>query len=763
MMKKTFFILFALMIFVSISLHAQVNYKFQENTYQRINVTLTFGALKNIDIETEEGVFSRVFIEGCAGSHHIGEPELPVAVSTLEIPVGEDYVLNVFGNDFTIYSAAELGINEPVYPAQPSVSKSHEGQVVFLQNKNIYQTDAFYALPLAKFEMIGMMRNINLGQLYVSPVQYNPVTKEIKIYKSVDVEILFIKPELVKTRMLKDLHKTPLFRPSNILNPMENGKPEFEHTPIKYLIVAHSMFRGVLDEFITWKKRKGFLVETGYTDDENVGTTTASIAAFIKSHYDNATPENPAPTFVLLVGDVQQIPAFKGTEGTHPTDLYYFTWAGGNLPCCYYGRFSAQKIEQLIPQLEKTLQYEQYTMPDPSYLNNTCLIAGYDKTYASVWGNGLVNYITKLYATTEYGYKNVYKHIYPDSSSPQEIAQIREEIGAGVGIANYTAHGSILGWDNPSFNTGHIKNMKNENRYGLIIGNCCFSNKFDSSECFGEALLRVEKKGAAGYIGGSNNTYWDEDFFWGVGCKTPHYDPNYDPNNLGAYDRLFHTHGEDYNEWMVTFGSMIKAGNEAVQASNSDLKKYYWEIYHLMGDPSVMTYLTKPSPMNVSVTSHLLLGDSILSAKVAPYSYCAFTDNSKERLCAGFADADGNITFRFHPVETSKKYEFTAWAQNHIQYFKTIYSGDAGIDSDSDSFNALIYPNPTYGELRVMSYELRVMSVEVFDIYGKKQLSHHLITTSSHHHINISNLPAGVYFVKIYTDKGETIKKIVKK
>ena len=35
--------------------------------------------------------------------------------------------------------------------------------------------------------------------------------------------------------------------------------------------------------------------------------------------------------------------------------------------------------------------------------------------------------------------------------------------------------------------------------------------------CFGEGLLRANNKGAVGYIGGSNNTYWDEDFWWAVG------------------------------------------------------------------------------------------------------------------------------------------------------------------------------------------------------------------------------------------------------
>ena len=78
-----------------------------------------------------------------------------------------------------------------------------------------------------------------------------------------------------------------------------------------------------------------------------------------------------------------------------------------------------------------------------------------------------------------------------------------------------------------------------------------------------------------------------------------------------------------------------------------------------------------------------------------------------------------------------------------------------------------VYPNPTSGELRIKNYELGIgtlseVEVEVFDIYGKKLSSNHLINTSSNHLINISGLPAGVYFLKISTDAGEVVKKIIK-
>ena len=76
--------------------------------------------------------------------------------------------------------------------------------------------------------------------------------------------------------------------------------------------------------------------------------------------------------------------------------------------------------------------------------------------------------------------------------------------------------------------------------------------------------------------------------------------------------------------------------------------------------------------------------------------------------------------------------------------------------------NISLHPNPTTGELQVTSYELQINNVEIFDIYGKKLSSHRLITSSSHHKIDISHLKSGIYFVKISTEAGEVVKKVVK-
>jgi len=88
--------------------------------------------------------------------------------------------------------------------------------------------------------------------------------------------------------------------------------------------------------------------------------------------------------------------------------------------------------------------------------------------------------------------------------------------------------------------------------------------------------------------------------------------------------------------------------------------------------------------------------------------------------------------------------------------------------------NITLIPNPTTGELRITNYELGtaaplgassaklINSIEVFDVYGRKVSSHHLIPSSSHQKINISHLNSGIYFIKVTTISGEVIKKIIK-
>jgi hypothetical protein len=83
-------------------------------------------------------------------------------------------------------------------------------------------------------------------------------------------------------------------------------------------------------------------------------------------------------------------------------------------------------------------------------------------------------------------------------------------------------------------------------------------------------------------------------------------------------------------------------------------------------------------------------------------------------------------------------------------------------NSKSKLENITLYPNPTTGELIIVNGELKVDKIAVHDIVGKIVSSHQFTNSAAHQKIDISNLNSGIYFVKITTEAGETVRKVVK-
>jgi len=80
-----------------------------------------------------------------------------------------------------------------------------------------------------------------------------------------------------------------------------------------------------------------------------------------------------------------------------------------------------------------------------------------------------------------------------------------------------------------------------------------------------------------------------------------------------------------------------------------------------------------------------------------------------------------------------------------------------------DSVELNVYPNPANGKLIVTSRELRATNIEIFDANGRKQKAEsRKQKAESEIVMDILHFPAGIYFVKIITEQGNVIKKIIK-
>jgi hypothetical protein len=727
------------------------SFTLKESSYSLIKLNNSVAEMDFMSVKTNAGNFTLFTIPEYGYSTVEGEPKLPVMKKLIEVPLNATFEISFLNQEFVEINLSELGITEWVMPAQPPLSKSIDNpeDVEFIFNQPAYQVNSYLGQELVRIVDLGMMRGVRIATLEISPVLYNPVQNKIKVFTNVEIKINFKGGDVQMTMDSKKDLFSPYFEGiySQLINykSME-GKGLIMDEPPTFVIVSDVMFQAALQPFIQWKVKKGFNVIEAYTNQPGVGNTTTSIKNYLMGLYNNPPAGFNPPSFALLVGDVAQIPAFTGTTGGHVSDLYYFEYTGDILPEVNYGRFSANNLTQLQPQIDKTLQYEQYLFPDPTFLDEVVMVAGADSGHIT-WSNGQINYGTTNYFNAAHGLLS-HTYLQPEPGGGNYSTNIRQNISNGVSYANYTAHCSASGWADPSFTISHIAALTNANKYPLIVGNCCSSVEFQST-CFGEEILRAANKGALGYIGGSNSTYWDEDYWWGVGFKAVTLNPVYDATKLGAYDRTFHDHSEPLAQWYVTQGQMIPAGNLAVSQSTSSMKTYYWEIYHLMGDPSVMIYFSQPPDAIANYQSLMPLASPTFTVNTNPYAYVAI---SKDGVLNGCAIADNTgvaeVTM-FNPITVPGTANVVITGQNLKPYIGTVVvASPAGAyvllnqveidDSNGNNngnadFNEYILLNVTLGNLG---------SQTATNVQATLSTSDEYVTLNTFTH-NWPNIPAG--------------------
>jgi len=636
---------------------------------QQLRVNYTWSGIGTFGVKAEPGLFNEIFMPNTYWVGELGTPKLPAAKNLIEIPFGAEVSVKVLGYTVNEYRLSDHGIEHLLMPVQPSVRKDQNvDEIPFEFKPEVYQQDVFIGQELASVEVLGNLRGYQIGRLTVAPVSYNPSQGIIRVYNDVDVEITFHNADLQLTEYVKASTYSPYFDivQDNLLNNLTNSypnHPDLTKYPVKYLIVSHRMFENDLVPFVEWKTQKGFEVILAFTDE--IGTSYAAIQSWVHAQYNAGTPTDPAPSFLLLVGDTPQIPAITGSSSGKMTDLYYASVDGDMFPEMYYGRFSAINSAQLNAQIDKTIYYERYEFADPSYLDKATLIAGADGTWNPRVGQPTVHYGTNNYWNAANGYTNVYAYLtspYTGCYGPDRIA---------VSYINYTAHCNQTVWGDPSLTQSMVNAFVNQGQYPLAVSNCCLAADFGYNECIGETWQRVANKGSVAYIGSSPSSYWFEDFYWAVGAfpiqgTNNGYVPTYEETTWGAYDAPFVS---DY----VTTGGIVLVGNLAVTevhiqnypSHSSPL--YYWQAYNVLGDPSLVAYNTQGSTNLVSHMPILPIGLNTYEVTASPGSYVGI---SKDGVLHGAAlvGPTGVVEVPLEPVLSSGMVDIVVTKPQYVPY-----------------------------------------------------------------------------------------------
>ena len=675
-MKKAFFIFFSLLL--GLSAVAQQNIQLRsadkaecvKSDMTSLKATFSFSGLEDQELQSERGVFSTLTMPNTVIGGNEGEPQIPVVNQLIAVPIGATPNIRVTSYSTTDYNLEEYDIHA-LSPRQPEAWKDENPEnISFAYNEAAYQVQGLRSEPMVRVGVEGIMRGVRVGQMSIEPVSYDPVNNRIRVFNDIEVEVSFDGADAIATKDLLVKTYSPYF--TGIYDQLFNGRalrdvydehPDLWTAPVKMLVIANRMFENCIQNWVAWKTLKGIYVDVNYTDV--IGTTAEEIQSFIRERY-----AEDAPTFLMIMGDQAQVaPSGIGSKTGCVTDLLYSSVDDDQFPDMFHSRLSAETVAEMTAMLNKGMEYEQYTMPDPSYLNNVLFVAGYDNTGWDITvGRPTVWYATNYYYNADHGFANV------NEFSHGSFENCYTYLNSGVGFANYTAHGTESSWMNPEFTVDDVSNLTNEHKYFLAMGNCCKTGNWGfETPCFGEAMTRAENKGAYAYIGSCPSTTWFNDYYFGVGATT-HADgtmPTFEETTMGCYDAIWR------NDAYHTVCAILYTGNLAGNAARAlgypvhCNPLYYWQAYHVLGDGSIMPYRVQPIANNVSHLDILPIGIDTYEVDAIPGSYVAISKDG-ELLGTALVGESGRAYVPITPVTTACNVTICVTAPQRIPYIVTV-------------------------------------------------------------------------------------------
>ena len=681
-MKKAVFMFLAIVLSVSVMAQQKIQLRSTDKAecvksdMTSLKASFSFSTIDAQDYQSERGTFSWLSLPNTVIGGNEGDPQIPVVNELIAVPFGATPRIEITSYSTTDYRLEDYGIHT-LMPRQPDVFKNQDPQdVPFVYNEAAYRIRGLRSEPTARVSVNGTMRGVQVGQLSIEPVSYDPVNNTLRVFNNIEVEVYFDGADARATEDMLVKTYSPYF--DILYKQLFNGRavrdvysehPDLWQAPVKMLVIANRMFESCIQDWVAWKTMKGIYVDVNYTD--NIGTTADAIKSFIQTKY-----AQDAPTFLVIMGDKDQVvPSVSSASNTScVSDLYYSSVDGDEFVDMFHSRMSATSTAEMTAIMNKGMEYEQYTMPDPSYLNNVLLIAGEDSGYGVTVGRPTIWYASNYYYNAAHGFSNVYEF------SQGTYTNCYAPLSSGVGFANYTAHGSQTSWAGPSFSVSDVSNLTNEHKYFYAMGNCCQSGDWGYSTCYGESLIRAENKGAFAYIGSCPNTTWYNDYYFGVGATTVNTDvsagsagtmPTMDQTTMGCYDGIWTDDAYNTVNSVLYTGLLACNAAQALGYTMHSATLYYWQAYHCLGDGSIMPYRVQPTANNVSHMAILPIGMSTYEVSAAPGSYVAI---SKDGVLYGTAlvGSTGTVQVPITPVTSGGDVTICVTAPNRIPYIQTV-------------------------------------------------------------------------------------------
>ncbi|MBN1338950.1 MAG: hypothetical protein JXA03_06485 [Bacteroidales bacterium] len=630
----------------------------KENTN---SVTVVFSVsevfMENVDIDGLP--MKSVHIPGVLLPNDEGAPDLPGTSRFIAIPQGATARYSIIAARTEILSGVEIA------PAPRIPLDSDNGPLFYEKNSKIYTANEFYPAEPVKVSEPTQIRGLDVVYLGITPFQYNPVTKELIIYKYIEVEVEFIGGN---GRFGEDRLRSRWFDPIlydavlnfNSLPEIDYDKPRepTETLDYEYLIIVpnDATFISWADSVKRWRNLQG--IRTGVVTTTQIGSNNATQ---IENYINNAINTWAVPPVaVLLIGDY-------GTSGSTivspiynsycVSDNIYADVTGNHLPDLILARMTAQNATHLNTMIGKFLKYERTPPTNPNFYNHPITALGWQterwfqicsETVGGFWKNVMGKNPVRINAiysgspgsvwSTATNTSTVVNLFGPNGlgyipATPSALggwsggtaSQVNTAVNNGAFMLQHRDHGSTTGWGEPSYSSSNINGLTNTDLTWVFSINCLTGKYNLSGECFTEKFHRYtyngQFSGALGLTAASEVSYSfvNDTYVWGM------FD-NMWPGFLPEYGTTF---GNQYI--LPSFGNA--AGKIFLAQSswpyNTNNKQVTYHLFHHHGDAFTTVYSEVPVPLSVSHASTLTSSDSFFPVTATFGSLIALTVNGE--------------------------------------------------------------------------------------------------------------------------------------
>ncbi|MBP6976918.1 MAG: T9SS type A sorting domain-containing protein [Lentimicrobiaceae bacterium] len=570
--------------------HAPARSQLLESTLERSIINFQFDGFFLDVANTPKGPAMVVSLDEGTPILESGSPDLPKLTSSVIIPDLARMDIRVIHSAYTDFHDIFIA------PSKGNLTRDIDPESVPYVFGKTYSQNEFFPGTLAQLQTPYILRDYRGQTIIVFPFQYNPVSRTLRVYNSITIEIKQLDEEGINPLIRHKETDRVDVEFNRIYERHFMNLQQVRYTPVEeqgnMLVICYGDFMDEMEPFVEWKQLMGIPIEM-------VDVAAIGNASQIKTYVEDYYTTNGL-TFLLLVGDAGQVPTHPYGGVPASDNSYGFILGDDSYAEVFVGRFSAETPDQVTTQVERVINYEKNPLISTDWFTRQAGIASsqgpgddneMDYDHMRNIQSDLLNYTYTYGAELFDGTQGNLDA--PGNPTPSMVAA---EINAGVSMITYTGHGSIISWGTSGFSNTNVDQLTNTQMLPFIWSVACSNGVFAGSTCFAEAWMRAtddngEPAGAIATLMSTISQSWDPP--------------------MDAQDEMIDILVESYPENIKrTFGGISFNGCMKMNDDYGSDGSYETNAWTCFGDPSLVVRTAIPQELTVTHNPEAFLGST---------------------------------------------------------------------------------------------------------------------------------------------------------